>query len=188
MSQDTKILICGLGTLGSQVALNLHMMGYKIKGVDRDQVEARNLPVQPYPSQYIGEDKAEVFQIVCWDMTDVMPETKKCEINESSTLDDDYSLVVDAFDNYESRDFVHLMAGETPVVHLGFSPEMVASVQWDYKTGLRVGEQEDICELPEMRYWLMGVTGIMTGNVLRFLRSGEKINQVITKDFKILLS
>src|SRR5690348_14795781 len=56
------ITICGAGTLGANLAETLARMGFtRLRVIDKDRVEARNLSVQPYSRGEIGAPKARAL-------------------------------------------------------------------------------------------------------------------------------
>src|SRR5215469_17564407 len=56
------ITICGAGTLGGNLAETLARMGFtRLRLIDKDRVEMRNLSVQPYSRAEIGAPKARAL-------------------------------------------------------------------------------------------------------------------------------
>ena len=151
--------------------------------IDRDKVEKRNLGVQIYDASTVGATKADAFLSTIYSVIGDVPPNLKTH-KSLITVDTDfwnYNLIIDAFDNYESRDL--LVGKASNVVHLGFSPDLAATVLWDdaYKSH-KSGGAADVCEWQEYRWWLHGVTSLMTMNILKFLADGSKRNMVIEKN------
>ena len=56
------ITICGAGTLGANLAETLERMGFtRLRLIDKDRVETRNLSVQPYSRAEVGAPKARAL-------------------------------------------------------------------------------------------------------------------------------
>lgn len=183
-----KIAIAGLGSIGSQLMTNLYFnlspVEYEFEGYDFDIVEKKNFVNQIYPSNSWGLEKAQVMESAFYTLSGKWPDNVKCKVKkiEEPIVFPHVDLVVDCFDNFESRNY--LIKSSPNVVHLGFSPEQVASVLWDEKyKEQQDNDSEDVCDTASMRYWLLGVTGIMTGNILGFLETGEKRSLIIDKNF-----
>jgi len=181
-------LLCGLGTIGSQVGMNLLLENPHISltAIDWDKVEKRNLCVQIYDASTIDMLKSDAFNAIMYPIFGDIPpnlRTSKLHLKTETKLWDyeDYDLLIDAFDNYESRDL--LVGKSSNVVHLGFSPDLAATVLWDdtYKSH-KSEEAGDVCEWQEYRWWLHGVTSLMTMNILYFLTDGSKKNMIIEKN------
>ena len=59
---DRPVTVCGAGALGGNLAETLARMGFaRLKVVDRDGVEMRNLSTQPYSRAEVGAPKARVL-------------------------------------------------------------------------------------------------------------------------------
>src|SRR5690348_12375951 len=59
---DRQITICGAGALGGNLAEMLARMGFtRIKLIDRDRVDMRNLSTQPYSRAEVGTPKARAL-------------------------------------------------------------------------------------------------------------------------------
>src|SRR6266508_2464250 len=61
-SADEVIAVCGAGTLGGGLVEALARMGFRrLKAVDKDRVEMRNLSTQPYGRGEVGAFKARAL-------------------------------------------------------------------------------------------------------------------------------
>src|SRR5260370_34058423 len=59
---DKLITICGAGALGGTLTETLARMGFtRLKLIDKDRVEMRNLSTQPYSRAEVGAPKARAF-------------------------------------------------------------------------------------------------------------------------------
>lgn len=191
---EHKILLCGLGVIGSNVGYNLLVADsdLELSAVDFDTVESRNLLAQTHSQQFVGQNKTDAFMAEVYMRTGKMP--KGNFIAAKITAKDEkifkgIDLVIDTFDNYASRDLVHSFCKKlgNPVVHLGFGfldGKPVGTVLWNdaYQSGNDESGEIDVCELGQLTPWLKGATAIMALNVLDFLNSGKQKNLFINPD------
>ncbi|MBW4579086.1 MAG: ThiF family adenylyltransferase [Tildeniella nuda ZEHNDER 1965/U140] len=60
--KEFPVTICGAGALGANLAENLARAGFgKLKVIDRDRIEKRNLSTQPYYRSNVGAFKAKIL-------------------------------------------------------------------------------------------------------------------------------
>lgn len=107
-----KVVILGLGGLGSAVSIYLTVAGVgQLKVVDRDKIEKNNLNRQIlYTEEDLGKWKAEVAEKKLKEMnSDIEVEGLREEINEDNIreLIRDADVVVDCLDNFETRFLVN---------------------------------------------------------------------------------
>ena len=191
---NKEITIFGLGAVGSNVGFLLQTADpwLVINGIDKDVVEQRNIVNQIYSQAFIGQSKVDAFVAEVFMRTQNMPKGKfvKAEIGKDK-LNIKGDLLVDAFDNFKSRDNLHQAANarnvKIPIVHLGFGivdKSLFGSVQWNatYQTGQIDGANQDVCELADATWWIKGATALMTKNILDFLRSGKIQSILIRSD------
>src|SRR3954469_8165153 len=100
-----RILFCGVGALGSHAAVLCRNLRAEIALVDFDRVESKNLLAQAYVKQSIGKNKAEALKAQLFNFYGVRAEAFGLRLGEDNVaaLLDGAGLVVDAFDNAESR-------------------------------------------------------------------------------------
>jgi molybdopterin/thiamine biosynthesis adenylyltransferase len=189
-----RIAIFGLGTIGANLAKNLMLFDARLDLVviDSDKVEERNLFTQLYWRTHLGQPKTDALLAMAYEVLGHFPEHL---VTLNRRVDDKFSgasgatLLVDAFDNFKSRDILHGLAKKRhiPVVHLGFSPEFIATILWNdkYVPNQSGVEGQDVCEVREMSWWLQGVVAIMTKNILDFLQTQKMSSQLIDRNFQI---
>jgi hypothetical protein len=196
-----RVAIFGLGAIGANLAKNLILADARLDlvAIDSDKVEERNLFTQPYSRTHLSQPKTDAFLAMIYEVLGYFPErlaTLNRRVDDKFTGAREATLLIDAFDNFKSRDLVHGLAikSRVPVVHLGFSPDFIATILWNDKyvpnqtTQGPFGdgvEGRDVCEVREMSWWLQGVTAIMTKNILDFLQAGKTASQLIDKNFQI---
>ncbi|KAF0247356.1 MAG: dinucleotide-utilizing protein, partial [bacterium] len=106
---DFPITICGAGALGANLCETLARTGFaKLKVIDRDRIEERNLSTQPYFRTDIGAQKAKIVANNLYRAlaTKVDGRTEELTINNVGKLLADSKLVIDVFDNSKSRQIV----------------------------------------------------------------------------------
>ena len=99
--------ICGLGGLGSNIAIALARAGIgKLILVDFDRVDITNLHRQQYKADQIGEYKAEALAA---NLLEISPYTEVKRVTEKVTEDnfrellEEADIVCEAFDNAEAK-------------------------------------------------------------------------------------
>ena len=104
---SATVAICGLGGLGSNVAIALARVGIgKLLLIDFDSVEISNLHRQQYKANQIGRYKADALTE---DLSEIAPYTEVKPVVEKITeenLEDllkDADIICEAFDDAESK-------------------------------------------------------------------------------------
>jgi hypothetical protein len=100
------ITICGAGTLGANLTETLARMGFtRLRLIDRDRVEMRNLSVQPYSRAEVGAPKARALANTLYRALQARVEPLISDLTAANApeLLRESALVVDAFDNYLAR-------------------------------------------------------------------------------------
>lgn len=105
---SSKVLVMGVGGLGSGVVMNLAALGVgTIRVVDCDVIEVEN-----FNRQLIHKEKnlgrAKVMSAKEWVQefnSDIKVEIEKTRINDINyfSIIEDFDIIVDCFDNYESK-------------------------------------------------------------------------------------
>ena len=116
---STTVVVCGLGGLGSNIAISLARAGIgKLILIDFDKVDITNLHRQQYKANQIGMCKTEALQN---NLKEINPylETKIHTIclDESNAKDvlADADIICEAFDNAEAKaNIVNFVLSEMP--------------------------------------------------------------------------
>ena len=116
---STTVAVCGLGGLGSNIAISLARAGIgKLILIDFDKVDITNLHRQQYKANQIGMCKTEALQN---NLKEINPylETKIHTIclDESNAKDvlADADIICEAFDNAEAKaNIVNIVLSEMP--------------------------------------------------------------------------
>lgn len=105
--QNARIAICGLGGLGSHIAVALARMGVgRLHLVDDDQVDLSNIHRQQYRMKDIGRKKTDALQELLQEIapyTEVLTDTVKMTKDNYVNLLKEDDLICEAFDNPEAK-------------------------------------------------------------------------------------
>lgn len=188
-----RIVICGVGALGSQLADNLARHGARnLVVVDKDRVEEHNIGTQVFDRGEIGAWKAEcvaarVFRTTGAEIEGVTKELSSANIGKLMRGAD---VVVDCFDNSASRALLFNWCRDKclPCLHLGVNADY-GEAKWNENYQVP-GDVTGVgaCDYPLARNLLIFVVAIGSEALLRFLWNSEKKDWSFTlADFSINL-
>lgn len=187
--EGAKIVICGCGAIGGNAAVYLAKMGLRnLILIDESVVEEWNLGTQPYRVQDLGAKKAIVLANDLYRIAETckaVPMTKRLTEKNARRLLGDAAVVLDSFDNHESRAIVQQVCLELslPCLHAGMSGEGTGDLHWE--TGYEVPQdmpREDPCAYP-LGLALVNLTSALAAElIVRFLLTGEKQNYLVLRD------
>lgn len=188
------ITVCGAGALGGNVAETLARMGCsRLRVVDRDRVEMRNLSTQPYLRAEVGSPKARALANTLYRAVQAKVEPVVAELTAANAakLLAGSDLVVDAFDNRAARAAVSAAAIEAglPCLHVGFSGDGVYG-NGIWEPGYRVPSETagDPCDYPLSRPLALTLAAIAARAVVDFFVTGSCLDFELTwNDLKITL-
>ena len=105
--ESAKVAVCGLGGLGSNVAIALARAGVgRLHLIDFDRVEPSNLNRQQYAAAQVGLPKAEALRAnlaAINPFCDVLAETARVTPENLAALLADDDVVCEAFDRAEAK-------------------------------------------------------------------------------------
>ena len=105
--QDSSVVICGLGGLGSNIALTLARAGVgKLCLIDFDKVDLANLNRQQYTFSQIGMFKADALKEnirAISPYTEIITHNVRIDDGNIQQLVRDYDIVCEAFDKAENK-------------------------------------------------------------------------------------
>ncbi len=192
MAELSRIIICGAGTLGGNLAENLAWIGIgRFTVIDMDRVEKKNLANQPYLSLDIGQPKVKALSACLYRAAgaEVTALHKELTSGNVESLLAGSDLVIDTFDNEESRKIVTLFCRQEniPCLHAGLSNDGYGEVIWnDHYRVPGGGDEENACEKPRNRSLSLLVVSVTTEVILAYRDGKEKKNYTITlKDLQI---
>ena len=134
---EKNIFVFGLGAIGSNLLLQLvkKYPAMEFTGIDFDTVKQRNIATQAYMLPHIGMPKVQAMNIVLGlNVRKFVYKGIKVKIEKGMNLvkelsiQPDHDLVIDCFDNAESRGIIHAPGkqGFPDTLHIGFSPQYTA--------------------------------------------------------------
>jgi molybdopterin-synthase adenylyltransferase len=192
MTDIKNITICGVGTLGGNLAENLARTSFKkLTVIDRDRVEERNLANQPYLSVDIGQPKVKALAAFLYRAAraEVTGLHKELTAGNVENLLAGSDLVVDTFDNEAARKAVteHCCRKGICCLHAGISNDGYGEIIWNDQYKVPVGEQgEEPCEKPLNRTLSLLVISVASEVILLYQKERRKKNYTVTlKDLTI---
>ena len=188
--KNYPLTICGTGALGGNLTENLARAGFgKLKVIDRDRIEERNLSTQPYYRSDVGAFKAKILANNLYRAigTKVEAETKELTAANAAQLLKDSQLIVDVFDNSTSRQAVKDYADQTRIscIHAGLSADY-AEVIWNDVYRVPTEVNDDVCDYPLARNLVMLTVAVACEAIVSFIATDEQRNFTITlKDLTV---
>ncbi len=107
--QQCPVVVCGAGALGANITENLARSGFgKIKVIDFDRIEERNLSAQPYYRSDVGAFKAKILANQLYRAIGLKLdiETKMLTSANVEQILQGSALVIETFDNSVARQAV----------------------------------------------------------------------------------
>ncbi len=184
-----KILICGVGALGSNITSLLvpDLKGeHEITILDMDTVEERNVQAgtQFYMPDQIGMSKVEALQynIYKWYQRDIIIDEHELAYGDEFYHD----LIIDCFDNSSSRKLLQEMydvgawiknqAIPYDLLHVGFSDQFTFAIEWadNYKVPGDIMSGFDICASEGAASFIKMVSALAAQTIQNFLSTNHK--------------
>jgi molybdopterin-synthase adenylyltransferase len=131
-----RIVICGVGALGSTATLFIRNVDAELRLIDFDRVESKNLAAQWFVKQSVGKAKAESVRLQLANFYGRKAEALGVRLaaNNTEQLLADCDLAVDCFDNADSRIALSeaCRAKQLPLVHGALAADgTFGMVRWD---------------------------------------------------------
>jgi tRNA A37 threonylcarbamoyladenosine dehydratase len=182
--RDTRITVCGAGALGANIVESLARSGLaRLRVIDDDRVEERNLSTQPYLLDDVGGRKAKVLAYSVYRAVGVEVEPLAAHLDERNVarLLGQADLVVDAFDNSVARAIVSKQCRESgiPCLHAGLA-NGYAEVLWDEVYRVPSRAQDDVCDYPLARNLVTLTVSVTCETLLRAVLDGTRDNWTAT--------
>ena len=186
-----RLVICGAGAIGSQLADNLARHGAaNLRVIDRDRVEEHNIGTQIFDRSEIGAPKAETVAARVFRATGAEIESFDKTIDQSSIkkLLRGADIVVDCLDNSAGRALLTDYCRDTNLscLHLGVNADY-GEAKWN-EHYLVPGDVAGVgaCDYPLARNLLLLVVAMGSESLLRCLWTDEKLDWSVTLgDLKI---
>lgn len=183
-----KILICGAGAIGSNLAeaLTVDLHGeHEVTVLDFDTVEERNVRVgtQFYFREQIGMTKTEALQYNIYKAHEREIKVMQEELSEDNdVLLTGYDLIIDCFDNFKARHLVQMQwdfskDGVNEVLHVGFSDQMTFAIEWaeNYYVPDDITSGIDICEMQGAASFVKFVASLASLVVQNYVQKNQKL-------------
>jgi len=181
-----RVTICGVGAVGSNLADALARQGVaNLRAIDHDRVEEHNVSTQLYGESDVGVWKVEALRNRLFRAVGIEIETVRKELGEGNarSLLKDSDLLIDAFDNSASRQFVQNYArtAGAPCLHVGLH-EDYAEVVWDeqYRVPRDVAAAAAACDYALARNLVMLAVVVASESVVRWVGRGRRQNSTAT--------
>lgn len=174
---EQDFIVCGAGALGSNIVENMARQGFKkFTVIDFDRVDDHNRHTQAYDRRDVGQLKvaalkSKMFNIMGITITDI---AKKLEESNLKKYLKTGSLVIDGFDNSESRRLVTEYCRDNNILclHTGLYKDY-AQIKWN--PVYRVPEPVkglDVCEYPLARNIVMMASIVTIETIINYLELG----------------
>lgn len=182
-----RIVFCGVGALGSNAVVACRNLEATLVLVDFDRVESKNTLSQAFVKPSVGKNKADALKLQLANFWGVKAEAFGVRVTEDNvaTLCGSADLVVDAFDNAQSRRLLSAWARSTqkPLVHAAVSADgTFGMVRWDeqFTADEESTEGQATCEGGE-HLPIIAVIGSTLARVIQdFVSKGEKKDAMIS--------
>jgi len=190
------ILVCGCGAVGSNLIYNMAKQGFEnISVIDNDRIEKHNIGNQTWGLREVQAKKVQIMknQISLATGISIFPIDKKLDksnIKKLFSKDLNNTIIVDGFDNFESRGVItdHCRENDIDCLHIGLS-EHYAEIVWNEKYSIPKVDKSgvDVCEYPLSRNIAMLANIIGIESIIRYIATDEKKSYSITLgDLKIM--
>jgi molybdopterin/thiamine biosynthesis adenylyltransferase len=181
---QTPVALCGVGAVGSNLAANLARQGFSsLILIDSDRIEPHNLGTQVWTEAEVGLFKAECLRNRLFDDLglEVEARPKTLDVRNVKKLLKGATLIVDSFDNSESREVVKTYSAKADVacLHVGLNADY-AEVIWNESYRVPSALGQDVCDYPLARNLIMVAVAVASESLVRFITGGEKKNYTIT--------
>jgi len=179
-----KIVLCGAGALGSNLADNLVRQGFeKLTVIDRDRVEEHNAGTQVYGLSDVGTWKVECLRNRIFRATNVEIEAIRKDLTSqnAAAFCKGADLLIDTFDNSVSRQLVQdaARASHTPCLHIGLYADYAEAI-WDETYRVPRDVAGDVCDYPLARNLVLFAVTIASELLVRFVTEAAQRSVTLT--------
>jgi molybdopterin/thiamine biosynthesis adenylyltransferase len=182
--RDLAVTVCGAGALGANTVESLARSGFaRLRVIDRDRVEERNLSTQPYYRSEIGAFKAKMLANALYRALGVAVEARAEELTAANAerLLADSALVIDTFDNSAARQVVRDFCERAalPCLHAGLAGDY-GEVIWNDRYRVPSAANDDVCDYPLARDLVTLTVAVTCEVVAAFAATGEQRSFTLT--------
>lgn len=182
--RELPVTVCGAGALGANITESLARAGFaRLRVIDRDRVEERNLSTQPFQASDLGAPKAKILAHALYRAVraEVEPCIAELSADNIEKLLGPSALVVDAFDNSGSRQAVRDYCHDRGIacLHAGLAGDY-AEVIWNEIYRVPSAAQDDVCDYPLARNLVMLTVSVACEAIMAYAATGEHLSYTIT--------
>jgi hypothetical protein len=182
-----RIAFCGVGALGSNAAVLCRNLDATLRFIDFDRVESKNLLAQAFVKQSAGKHKATALKLQFANFYGIKAEAFAVRLTAHNTdeLLAGADLLVDAFDNYDSRTLLSSYARtkKMPLLHAALAGDgSCGLVRWDDQFR---PDREDVagqatCEGGEHLPMIGLICATLARTIQDFATRGARNNYLVT--------
>lgn len=182
---NLSIAMAGCGALGSQIALHLARPELNFILFDDDVVEDANILTSAYQHNQIGMRKVDALAELLWNKCGCVGIAAHGTVeNPKAFCDKD--LIIDTFDNFDSR----ALTQGLNTLHVGVSVARTGEIIWDFHYILPPSNSQrgenPICT-HELGAGILRLTAAVAADIVeKWMASGERIDAVVTERLEIL--
>ena len=182
-----RIVICGVGALGSTAVLYCCYVDAELRLVDFDRVESKNLAAQWFVKQSVGKNKAEAIRLQLANFYGAKAEAMSVRLaaTNATQLLAGADLAVDCFDNADSRNVLseHAREIKVPLVHAALAADgTFGMVRWDERFTADREDQpgQPTCEGGE-HLPMIGLVGATLARAIQdFVKDGARHDYLVS--------
>ena len=182
-----RILICGVGALGSTAVLYCRNVDAELRLVDFDRVESKNLAAQWFVKQSVGKNKAEAIRLQLANFYGAKAEAMSVRLAATNAVQllAGCDLAVDCFDNADSRNVLseHAREIKVPLVHAALAADgTFGMVRWDERFTADREDQpgQPTCEGGE-HLPMIGLVGATLARAIQdFVKDGARHDYLVS--------
>jgi molybdopterin/thiamine biosynthesis adenylyltransferase len=182
-----RIVVCGVGALGSTAVLFIRNLDAELRLIDFDRVESKNLAAQWFVKQSVGKNKAESIRLQLANFYGGKAEALGVRLGANNTeqLLAGADLAVDCFDNADSRIVLSeaCHARSLPLLHGALAADgTFGMVRWDERF---TADREDVvgqatCEGGE-HLPMIGLVGATLARAIQdFVKDGSRHDYLVS--------
>lgn len=189
---DTRVTVFGVGAIGSNLVDTLTRQGVNnLFVLDKDRVDRHNVGTQTYGIKDVGKRKVDALQEHVFDNVgyEIGPIAKTLDTSNVKRYvkHHDSHLLIDAFDNTESRRLLQDEARRqgVPLLHIGLFADY-GEVIWDERYTVPKDGGRDICDYPLARNIIMLTVTVASEAIIGYLIDGNRRSFRLTlKDLQV---
>lgn len=179
---NTRILICGAGSLGGNLADQLSRLQFdRLCVVDFDKVSDTNIATQPYARGDIGKLKVTALANLVYKNTgtQIRPVSTKLTSSNINKVVKEFKpdVIIDCFDNSESRQLLFDYANESKIACLhGGMVDGFGEVKWNSSYIVPSGTKGlDVCDYPLSKTIIMLTVACLQESLIMKVDKGSEL-------------